>query len=161
MKVTALYAKVQCRPIRCVLYIKRDDIRYAPGPVLVGTCRRICLWTSKMFTQITNLDSILYTPTCCERKQEIDPTVDSQLGAHIPILRIRIHMGGLIRATDLRCTLVSNLFCFSFFYFLFFARWFGHKLMDAKTTWWCTSGQFCKCWCSSAAITFLQEYSSC
>jgi hypothetical protein len=59
-----------------------------------------------MFTRITNLDGILRTPTCCECEQEISPNVDSQLVAHIPILRIRIHTGGPIRATDSRCTLV-------------------------------------------------------
>jgi hypothetical protein len=60
-----------------------------------------------MFTQIINLDGILRTPTWCKCEQEISPNVDSQLGEHIPILRIRIHTGGPICATDLRCTLVS------------------------------------------------------
>ncbi len=59
-----------------------------------------------MFTRITNLDRILSKTMCCECEQEISPTVDSQLGACIPILRIRICMGGPICATDLRCTLV-------------------------------------------------------
>jgi hypothetical protein len=59
-----------------------------------------------MFTQITNLGGILHTPTCCEYEQEISPNVDSRLGVRFPILRIRIRMGGPIRATDSQCTLV-------------------------------------------------------
>jgi hypothetical protein len=97
-----------------VIVTKNQDTRrgcesqrrwYALRPVWVATCWRLCLWTSKMFTRITNLDRILHTPTCCECEQEISPNVDSQLGASIPILRIRIHMGGPIHATDLPCTL--------------------------------------------------------
>ncbi len=64
-----------------------------PQSVLVATCWRLCLWASKMFTRITNLDSILHKHMCCESKQEKVPTVDLQLGAHIPILRIRIYTG--------------------------------------------------------------------
>jgi hypothetical protein len=46
----------------------KEMIYNTPLPVWVGTCRRLRLWTSKMFTQITgtNLDSILHTPMCCE-----------------------------------------------------------------------------------------------
>ncbi len=55
---------------------KGDDTRYAPRPVWVATCWRLCWWTSKMFTQITNLDRILHTHTCCECEQEISPNVD-------------------------------------------------------------------------------------
>jgi hypothetical protein len=62
-----------------------------------------------MFTQITNFDGTLLTPSCCECEQEISPNVNSRLEARIPILRIRIHTGGPIRATDSLCTLVECL----------------------------------------------------
>jgi hypothetical protein len=59
-----------------------------------------------MFTRITNLEGILHTPTCCECKQEISLTVNLRLGSRIPILKIRIHTGGLICVTDSQCMLV-------------------------------------------------------
>ncbi len=102
---------------------KGDDTQYAPRPVWVATCWRLRLRTSKMFTQITNLDGFLHTPTCCECKQEISPTVDLRLGARISILGIRICTGGPIRATDSRCTLVCAISLCSVW--LITRRWSG------------------------------------
>jgi hypothetical protein len=89
-------------------YFKGDDIQYTPWLVWVVTCWRLHSWTSKMFMRITNLEGILHTPTCCECKQEIRPTVVLRLRPRIPILRIRICTGGPIRETDLQCTLVEG-----------------------------------------------------